>query len=337
MEVETYNLCLLGRHHWHRWTEPDFRKSIEYYERAIGREPDCALAHAGLGIAYGTLALGYWSVRGTDFYPLAKRSLTRALDLDPELVDAHVWLGTFEAQHEYTWRAAEARVRRAVVLDDNSAEAHDKYHLLLLATGRLDEASRESARSVELDPLNCFLTANAALCAYRTRQYDLAIELFQKEIGLDPNLPMGYALLGLPLIQAGRCEDAVGALERALRLGYSIAEPFMAMALVAVNRRDEARVLLQAIEARRQKEHAWPFALAMAYSALGDVDRAFANLQTAYDERDFWTVWLRVEPALDPLRADPRFRALLEQTNLADADVEGSTPPNRPRQPSIDR
>jgi predicted Zn-dependent protease len=272
-------------------------------------------------LVYGTLALGYWSVRGTDFYPLAKRSLERALELDPELAEAHAWLASFEAQHEYAWSAAERRVERALELDPNSAGAHDVRHRLLLATGRHDEARRESARAVELDPLSLLWTANAALCAYRSRNHEAAIGLFHKAIALDPN-PMGGALLSLPLCEAGRPEEAVATVERALEAGHPgtelfMARVFLAKALASLGRRDEARHVLHEVEARRATWHAWPFSLAMAYTALDDADTAFARLAEAYEERDYWMTWLGVEPALDRLRDDPRFVALLELVNLS--------------------
>jgi TolB-like protein/Tfp pilus assembly protein PilF len=321
MDVETYNLCLLGRYHWHRWTEADFRLSLEYYERALARQPACAAAHAGMGLAYGTLALGYWSVRGTDFYPLARRSLERALELDPELAEAHAWLATFEAQHEYAWSAAGRRVERALEIDPNSAAAHDARHQLLLATGRYEEARRESARAVELDPLSLHLAVNAGLCAYRSRHYDAAIALFHKVLVLEPNHPMGYAVLALPLVAAGRVEEAVVTAQRAVQIGTpgtEPAEPFLVMALASAGRRDEALHVLHGIEAGRATgRHAWPFSLAMAYITLDDTDTAFARLAEAYEERDYWTIWVGVEPMLDRLRSDLRFVALLEQVNLS--------------------
>ena len=323
MDVETYNLCLLGRYHWHRWTEADFRRSLEYYERAVARQPDCAAAHAGMGLAYGTLALGYWSVRGTDFYPLARRSLERALELDPELAEAHAWLGTFEAQHEYAWSAAERRVERALEIDLNSAAAHDARHQLLLATGRCDEARRESARAVELDPLSLHLAVNAAFCAYRSRHYEAAIALFHKALVLEPNHPMGYAVLALPLLAAGRVEEAVATAQRAVQMGApgaEPAEPFLVMALASTGRHDEARHVLRGIEAGRATgRHAWPFSLAMAYLTLDEADTAFTRLAEAYEERDYWMIWIGVEPMLDRLRTDRRFAALLEQVRLSPA------------------
>lgn len=315
-DIETYNLCLLGRHYWHRWTEPDFRTSIDYYEEAIARDPSCAAAHLGLGLGYGTLALGYWSVRGRDFYALAKHEVTRALELDPYLAEGHAWLGAWESQHEYAWEAAERRLRKAVALEPNSATAHDAYGWLLTANGRFHEARRESARASVLDPLSYFVAANAALQAYRRREYDKAVDLSMREIALDPNLPMGHALLALPLLQSGRCEEAIGTIRHALTLGYAIAEPFLAMALAMAGRTEEARDILNRIEARRDAVHAWPFALAMAYAALEDAEHAFARLEEAYEERDFWMTWLAVEPGLDAVRNDPRYDELLGKVRL---------------------
>jgi eukaryotic-like serine/threonine-protein kinase len=316
MDIETYNLCLLGRHAWHRWTEPDFRQSIEYYDRALTRDPDCAIAHFGRGLAYGTLALGYFSVRGPDYYPEAKAALERALALDPDLAEAHSWLGCFQMQHEYAWAAAEARFRRALALDPTSAAIRDTYSWLLTATGRHDDAARESARAVELDPLSHFVLVDSALMRYRRREYEASLELFQREIALDPWIPMAHLLRVLPLVELGRAEEAVTSIEHALRLGGEPGRPFLALALAAAGRVREARDVLTGIEARRATFHAWPVALALAYTRLGDQDTAIQRLREGFHERDMWITSLAVDPGFDPLRGDARFMALLDDVGL---------------------
>ena len=322
---EAHNLYLLGRHFLNRWTEDDVRKSVELFERAIQQDTEYALAHFGLGSAWATLALGYFSYRPVDTYPKARRALKRALELDPEMGEAHSWLALIEAWCDFDWSSAGQRYQHAVRLDPNSAHAHDAYGGWLTAQGRHVEAAHECEHAYRLDPLSVFLVANAALGAYRARDYDRAIAWFERAIALDPNLPMGHGLSALVYVQQGNTARARQASMRARELDGGEA-PKALHAYVSAAGGDEAlsRELLSELEQRRGAENIWLFVLAMAYAALGEHDLAFARLDEAIQQRGGWVAWLAVEPGLDPLRADPRFLPMLTSVGLERVKRESS-------------
>jgi TolB-like protein/Tfp pilus assembly protein PilF len=317
-DLEAYNLCLLGRHFWSRWTEEDLLRSTELFTQAVERDPGYARAHYELGVAWATLALGYWSYRPLDVFPKAALSIKRALELDSGLADAHAWDGLIKQWFELDWTNAETCFTRAITLDPSSAHAHDSYGWWLTSVARHEEAEVESARATELDPLSLFVRCNAALGAYRARDYGRSVQLFEHAISLDPNLPMGHGLSSLAHVKNGSPQLALE--EAALGDRLSRGEtPYLAMhayALAACGPADDARSILEELEKRRRTENVWLVGLAMAYANLGEHDLAFERLEEAIRERVGWITWLGVEPSLDCIRDDPRFEGLLEKVGL---------------------
>jgi serine/threonine-protein kinase len=315
-DIEAYNLTLLGRHYWHWWTEEGFRKSIECFDQAIARDPSYAPAHAGRGLAYASLSLGYWSVTGGTFRLQAEQALGRALEIDPTLGEAMAWRAQLHMQYDYAWERAEAMLQRAVEVDPNSASVHDVYGNFLAANGRHRESARQFEMAVALDPLSYLILANAALCAHRAREFAKAREFFEREIALSPELPMGYGLLGMTAMQLGQVDDALAAERKAAAIYGLLGYPFLAVACAASGQRDEAFALLAQCEEARTTQNVWLVGLAMAYAQLGETNLALTRLEEACEARDFWMVWLKVQPELDPLRGEPRFQRLLRTVHL---------------------
>lgn len=318
-DIEAYNLYLLGRHVWDRLTEDDVEKSISFFERAIQRDPKYALAHYGLGIAWMMLALGYWSRRPRETYPIARRALIRALELDPEMAEAHTSLALITSWFDFDWSGAGRMLQRALDLDPNSSQVHDGYGVWLTAHGRHQEAAAHYEQACRLDPLSGLFLSNAALGAYRAREYDRAIAWFDREIALDPHLPVGRALSALVHVQRGDTAKARAESMRArefIGTHYPATNALYAYVCAACGDSAEALELLGELDARRATENIWLFVVAMAYARLGDVDTAFARLEEAVDQRGGWIAWVAVEPALDPLRADPRFAPLVRSVGL---------------------
>jgi TolB-like protein/DNA-binding SARP family transcriptional activator/Flp pilus assembly protein TadD len=317
-DLEAYNLCLLGRHFWNRWTEEDIRKSTEYFERAVARDPDYALAHYGLGIAWAMLALGYFRLHPLDIYPTARGAIARALELDPQMGEAEAWLAALDYEFEFDWDGAEARFQHALAMASQNATVHELYGCFLTAVGRHAEAQAHYERACAFDPLSTSIIANAGLGAYRARDHDRAIELFKRVVSLDPNLPVGHTLLALAYLQQLRLEEALLESREGLRLGSSASTWRAVHAYVCAASREqaEARQILLDLEAHRGLENTWLVMIAMAYTKLGETDLAFTRLEEACQERGGWTVWLSVEPGLDDLRTDPRFPALVGSLGL---------------------
>jgi serine/threonine-protein kinase len=316
VDVDTYHDMLLGRHHWHRWTEAGFHESLSCFDRAILRTPSHAPAHAWRGIACAALSLGYWRQPAGTFRTQAEDSLRRALELDPTLGDAMAWTGYLAMQFEHDFDGAERTLRRAVEVDPNSAVAHEVYGNLLAATGRHRESAREFEVALSLDPLSYLILANAGLCAHRARAFARAVEFFRRQIALNPELPMAHGMLALSLAQLGRHAEAVEAGRRCAALFGTVGEVIAALAAAGAGLVDDARHRLSACEQLRTHQNVWLVGLAMAYAAIGERESALARLEEAYAARDFWMVWLNVQPELDPLRDDPRFQALVQNVHL---------------------
>jgi predicted Zn-dependent protease len=245
--------------------------------------------------------------------------LRRAVELDPTLGDAMAFSAAIAMQYDHDWDRAERTLRRALDVDPNSASVHDTYGNLLAATGRHRESAREFEAAVSLDPLSYEVLANAALCAHRARDFSRAAELFARQIALNPGLLMGHALLALTLAKLGRGAEAAEAGRKLAALHGGPTAPLAALVVAEAGFADEARLRLAECERFRNQQNVWLVGLAMAYAAIGENDIALARLEEAYDARDFWMVWLRVQPELDPLRGDPRFQELLRKMRLQEA------------------
>jgi len=313
--LEAYNLCLLGRHFWNRWTEADILRSTEYFSQAIEKDPEYARAHGDLGVAWATLALGYWTFRPLDVYPKGAAALERGLQLGPDQSHAHAWRGLIKQWYELNWPEAEASFSRAIELDPNSASARDSHGWWLTSVGRHAEAKIEYDRALDLDPLSLFITCNAALGAYRARDFGRSVDLFDRAIALDPNLPMAYGLSSLVHVMRGDRESALSAAERGDQLSMG-ANSFRAMrgyAQAAFGEEESARQILEELYDRRRRANVWLFMQAMIHAALGDHDLAFQTLDEAIRERVGWITYLAVEPGVDSLRKDSRFGDLLRK------------------------
>jgi serine/threonine-protein kinase len=296
-------------------TEEGIRKGIGCFDQAIRRDASYAPAHAGRGLAYGYLSLGYFSVTGGAFRHEAERALGRALELDPMLAEAMASSAMLLMQYDYAWERAEAMLQRAIEVDPNCASAHECYGNALAATGRHREAARQFELAVELDPLSYPIIANAALCAHRARDFTKAAQYFDRAISLNPELPMGHALRAMTAMQMGQPDVALAAARKAAPYGHP-ADLFLAAPFAVSGKRHEALALLARCEETRATKNIWLVAMAMAYAQLGEIDLALTRLEEAYEARDFWMVWLKVQPEFDPLRAEPRFQRLLRQVHL---------------------
>lgn len=321
-DMEAYNLCLLGRHYWARYTERDLRTAIGYFEQAISRDPEFASAYVGLSEASFHLGTGYFNVRPMQAYSRTRSAADKAVQLEPRSADAQARLAAVEWWYDYDFAAARRRLEAAVSEDPNSASAHNILANVLQSTGRHDEAIAETQRARALDPLSYFINGNAALALYRARRYEEAVAGFRRQIELDRTLPMACAFIAFPLIQLGRFDEAINGV-RAVRQrdDHSIWSVMLAYVCAATGREAEARRLLAELEARRSGEYMWLCCLAMAYQALGDDDVALDRLEEAYNDRGGWITYLGIEPGLDPLRRHPRFVELLRRVGLTGAEV----------------
>ena len=284
------------------------RKAKEYFEEAIRIDPNYAPAYAGL-------ADYYWStldLRPRDSMPKAKENALKALELDPDLTQAHTDLAAIRFYGDWDWAGAEKEFRRALELNPGDAESHRAYSSFLVALGRTAEALAESRKAQDLDPLSISTQVTAGFVLYFARQYGEAIDQCRKVLDLDPNAAGAYDCLGSSYLAKGMYEQAITASQKASNLSGDDPPRLVGLgrAFAMAGRKPDAINVLGQL--RRDSSHTYvpPYYFATIYAALGQSDEAFKWLENAVNERDLYLLWLKVDSAVDPLRRDPRFEEL---------------------------
>jgi serine/threonine-protein kinase len=315
--AEAYQLYLLGRYHLNRLTDDGFLKSLDYFQQAIEKDPNFALAYAGVADSYN--ALGGFNVRPPkEVYPKAKSAAVTALNLDPLLAPVHTELAMVYLTYEWDWSGAEKEFKRAIEINPSDSDAHYYYSYYFAFMGQFDNAIAEIKKAQELDPVSLVKLTGVAQILLMGRRYDEAIEECRKALDMDPNLGFAHWLLGLAYMYKGSYEPAILALQKSIPLSAdSPDEPAsLAHAYALSGKRAEARKILKELKQQAKRKYISPGAMADLYGWMGEKDQAFALLDKAYSERDNMMVLLKVEPMYDPLRSDPRFANLLRRVGF---------------------
>jgi TolB-like protein/DNA-binding winged helix-turn-helix (wHTH) protein/Tfp pilus assembly protein PilF len=315
-DTEAHELYLRGRHAWGKRTQEALLRSIDLFNQAIARDAHYARAHAGLADAY--IILGNYGFRApNEAHAHAKRAAMEARRLDDRLAEAHAALAAVSLWHDHDWAAAEREFQRTFDLNPNSAYAHHWYALLLSYLGRRNEAIEHVQRAERLDPLAPQIAIEYSTVLYRAREYDRAVEQAQKVVSYEPEFANGHRMLGFALIAVGRCEEGIVRLRRSFDLfgGGAFSDLKLAWGYARCGRADEAHLLLSQALAKGPG-YLEPNAVAHVFVALGDHEHALTWLERAVDERAPYVADMAVEPALDPLRSDPRFVGLLKRLGL---------------------
>jgi TolB-like protein/DNA-binding winged helix-turn-helix (wHTH) protein len=313
---EAYDLFLRARHLWDLRSEEALRKSLDYYQQAITRDPSFAPAHAGLALSLGPMVyLGF--IPPTDIGARVRAAAQKALALDPGLVDGHVALAAHTVMFTWDWNGGELAWKRILQRTPNDATARLWYGFLLERLGRLDEALVERRRAVAADPLS--LTNNAALAdTLRLKgAYDEAIGQYRRTLDLSPRFPNARWGIAWAHFEQGKREQGVAELAASTPLdGAARGVAGLAHVYGRVGRTAEAVRLLESLTRRAQTVYVPPLYFAYIHSGLGQNDKAFGRLEEAYRERNPNLVGIGVDVMLKPLHADPRFRELVRRMNL---------------------
>src|SRR6266566_801459 len=313
--AEAYQLYLKGRYQWNKGTEDSVKNSIEYFRQAIDKDPSYALAYAGLADAYSLASEAYLPPK--EVMPKAKQVANQALQLDPALAEAHTALGVILRDFDWDWAEAEREFKRAIESNPNYAEAHHQYGWLLGDVGRNAEARREMGRAQQLDPLSLAIGVDSNVPYYLARDYDRSIEQSRKVLEFDPSFYLAHYTVGWAAIQKRDFATAFAELQKARSLEdkpWIIGTLGYAYAVAGDSKR--AQAVLKELKQLAQHRRVTPFWVAMIYMALSDKNQAFQWLDRCYEERSPWLVWLKTDPALDPLRSDPRYADLLRRIGL---------------------
>ena len=316
-DAEAYQLYLTGRYHLSRLTNDGIRKSLEYFEQAVAKDPNFALAHVGVSDACTALA-GFNVARASEVFPRAKTAALRALEIDPTSAEAHTALAAISFVYDWDWATGGKEFRRALELNSGDPNTHSQFAYYLAFTGQFDEAIAEMRRAQQLDPVSPAKFAELGQVFFLARRYDEAIQHCNKALELDPNLGFAHWLLGLAYMEKGEYESAIAELQRSIPLsGDSLDEPAaLAIAHARAGRNGEARKFLAELKHRPSDQYVSPTMLAMVHAAIGEKDEAFSLLDRAINERDSMLVVLKVEPLFEPLRSDARFATILGRIGL---------------------
>jgi serine/threonine-protein kinase len=314
---EAYNLYLKGRHFWNKRTEMDLKKAIEYFEQAIEKDPNYALAYAGLASTYVTLP-EYSGLPPKEIMPKAEAAAKKALELDATVAEAHAVLGSIKTYYDWDWAGAESEFKRAIELDPSYPTAHHWYNTYLRCLGRFDEALAEIKRAQELDPLSLIINVNIGFILYLMRQYDKATDQYKKTLELDPNFSAAHGMLGWLYGVRGKFNEAIAELQKVRTLAGS--GPFVLGHLGycygrAEKRNDAINILNELFEFSKQG-YSVSFDIGFVYYGLGDKEKTFEWLEKAYQERSSWLLYLNADPMWDSLRSDLQFIALMRKIGL---------------------
>jgi len=316
VDPRVYELCLLGRFHWNKHSGPDVRKSEDYYQQAIARDPGYAPAYAGLANAYFGLALhGLGPFRPSmDKAVVAAR---RALELDESLSDAHATLGLLDLYTNPGWMRAEPEFRQAIELDRNNAIAHDWLAFYLFFADRRDEALAEIALARQLDPLSASANADEGHFLYAAHHFDEARTTLKRAIELAPEFGEPHATLALIEFESGHREDALKEARTSLELDPNSTQIMgeAGYVLASTGHAAESRELLAVVQDVARRGPSTPVFSAMIEIGLGQRDQALDSLTRMVDSGDGLEGLVQWH-AFDELSADSRFKKLLAKTQL---------------------
>jgi serine/threonine protein kinase/tetratricopeptide (TPR) repeat protein len=315
--AEAYELYLKGRYEWGRLSVEGWQKALDYFNRAVEKDPNYALAYAGVSDAYA--GLGFRILPPKDVMPKAKAAAIKALELDSNLAEAHVSLANVLERYDWDRQGAEKEYREAIRLNPNLALAHNWYGLFLMRSGRSNEAIAELKRGLDLDPLSPVITCDLGWAFYHARQYDRAIDQYRSVLEMDPGFTWSHNLLGWAYLQQSRYKESMTEIQKAVEMSGREAAYLASLGRVsaASGQREAVAKVLDELNALSKQRYISPYYVAAIYVAMGDKEESFRWLQKAYDEHDLNLVYVKVDPAFDGLRSDRRFADLLNRIGFS--------------------
>lgn len=315
--IEAYQQYLRGRYYWNRRYEGGLQKSILHFQKAIDYDPLSAPAYAGIADSFNIIAF-YNFMSPEEICPRAKSAADKALELAPDLAEAHTAMGWVKTFYDWDWKTAEAEFKQAIRLNKNYAIAHHYYALFLLAMQRFDEGLEQMNIALSLDPLATIIGTSLGAAYYFARAYDQSIAKYLKALEFDPDFAIAHAFLAGPYVCLRQYERAEEECRKARSLAGESKYPhaFLAYVYGMSGQKDKAQELLDHLLNLAQSEYISSYHIALIYCGLNEMDQALEWLNKAYDERDNWMVWLNIYPVFDPLRDDPRFQELVRKVGL---------------------
>jgi TolB-like protein/Tfp pilus assembly protein PilF len=317
---EAYQLWLRGRYSFAKRTKEGHLQAIGYFRQAINLDPKFALAYARLSETYGSISF-YPYLSPKEAFPEAKAAAQQALQIDPTLAEGHTFLAYSLVIYDWNWAEAERFFKRAIELDPNNAAAHFRYGQIYLAPrGRLDEALVEIKRGLDLEPLDINMGSLLAWAYLVGGQDDKALEQARKTYDLEPSHPLGRWMLSQVYNSMGMYQDALSLNEQWLQTDPTnqLALREAGITYANVGRRDKAEEMISKFREIAKTQYVPSCRIASIYAALGDKDKAFGELDKAFEARDWELFRMNADRYFIPLRDDPRFKEMLKRMNLTE-------------------
>jgi serine/threonine-protein kinase len=313
-DPEAHSLYLKGRYFWNRRYEVGLKKALEYFQRAIDKDPLYALPYVGVADSYNILAW-YGFLLPKEAFPRAKEAAAKALALDNSLGEAHASLAYSLMAWDWDWDAAEREFQFAIERAPDYATAHHWYGLLLTAVKRFPEAAAELRRAQELDPLSVIIGSVYGVMRYAARRYDDAIVALQRALELEPTFAFALSWLGLCQFEKGDRDGATAAIRRAAELAPEMAFTlsFHGWIQGKTGQDKAARLTLEQLNRLSREHYVSPLNRAYVHIGLGELDRALDDLDEACSNREPVLIFAHIIPLFDGLRAEPRFAQLLKR------------------------
>ena len=312
---EAYQAYLKGRYYWNRRTAENLKKAIEQFKAATDRDPNYALAYAGLADCYVVLS-EYAGTPVSETAPQAKAYAERAIAIDDQLAEPHASLGIVN-QQSWQWAESEREYKRAIELNPNYATAYHWYSILLKDLGRFDESAVIIKRAKEIDPLSSIISLNISVMYQIQNDHPASIENSLRIIELDPNFSYAYDFLGQSYLKQGREREAIANLEKAVELSNRAGVNLTSLGYGygVTGRRAEANAIAKELEEKYARKEANGKYVAGVYAGLGEKDKAFEWLEKDFQDKSELSS-IRWGIPFEPLRDDPRYKDLRKRMNL---------------------
>jgi serine/threonine-protein kinase len=318
--LKCYNLSLKGRFYWNKRTPDGLKRATRCFEEAIAVDPTSAMPYAGLADVYA-LKADYGLMHPSKSIPKARMAAMKALDLDPLSAEAYTSLATIRALYDWHWKEAEALYRRALELNPGYATGHHWFALDFLALiGRMEEAQAEIDLAHQMDPLSSVLLEGKGFVAMLQRRYDVALVHYQETLELDSAYYRVHTAMGRVYIQLGVYDQAIAMLNKGRALGGDVPSLLSALgqAHALAGDEKEARKFLALLTAMAKQRYVPSPSFALIHLCLGETNVALRWLEKACKQHELPVCSMKVHPAYDPLRSQPRFQSMLAKIGLAD-------------------
>ena len=312
VDPEMYEAYLRGMHELGKGTTDGYRAGIAWLQAAIDADPTDPLAYAGLALGY--VRIGHDTGPSDVVFPRAAAAANRALELDPDLAEAHAALADVKMYYEWDWAESKRSFERAVELNPSLAEAYAHYTWWFVLSGRPEEALAAAHRAVELDPLSATFTMwLGGAYWYLGLDNEKGLENIERGFELNPDHPLGGYVYGAIAADQGRLDDAIAAHERTAEIYTSMAW-VLAATYAKAGRMDDARRVLETYDENASPEAAYYKACALV--PFGELDEVFRLLEVSYEGRGRTMPWIGSDPALRSLHDDPRMMDLMRRMDL---------------------